>query len=510
MSDRRKSFTEPQKTKNKKNSIPNVRRQLFFPAKSKPASASAGGDSAMDLEDDQECAPQTNGDTSFETSSCHSTPGLVKRNRISPPPVLKPVRNNKTMSNSKPNSKLKKRSLSTSAQSSSILDFVSSQNSVVNNDSKFESQSLSSDPSTLTYPSFISGTPVRRSSFVAVPSRNLGNSENSVKAFSVPIAHQKAKSYNIQPRKVRDSTPDSICEEINSHFRPIRSAPKTPPKRLANGKYMEHKLIVSTPVRHSLVIGDKKDEELPSTSAKSSGLTIVDRVEHMKKAKAEKFHDFDLSSSSQDSSVQFIGAKINCETNRANSIVSESESEGRPSIFSKECLSLHLGGLIRVPGEKIPLPFPMDSISTESENEDDLNRSFNFVEETDRCYVLAEAEELMRLKKKAKQEAEDLQLAKLLQANVDRGLEVIRSRKSSERYSIRSWLNTTKIKTEKKDSENRSTSEDSNVSSKRLRGSNMSSSSSTASSPRRSTRIATGKYNSDSDRAALGRKRLKR
>ena len=45
-------------------------------------------------------------------------------------------------------------------------------------------------------------------------------------------------------------TPDSINIEVNSHFRPIRSAPRTPPKQLPDGSFLpEPKLVKSTPTR---------------------------------------------------------------------------------------------------------------------------------------------------------------------------------------------------------------------------------------------------------------------
>lgn len=43
---------------------------------------------------------------------------------------------------------------------------------------------------------------------------------------------------------------NSIDGEVNSHFRPIRSAPKTPPQRRPDGSYLpEPKLVVITPVK---------------------------------------------------------------------------------------------------------------------------------------------------------------------------------------------------------------------------------------------------------------------
>lgn len=48
------------------------------------------------------------------------------------------------------------------------------------------------------------------------------------------------------PRSISSHSIDSISQELN-HFRPIRSCPLTPPRRLPSGKVVEPKLIRTTP-----------------------------------------------------------------------------------------------------------------------------------------------------------------------------------------------------------------------------------------------------------------------
>lgn len=70
------------------------------------------------------------------------------------------------------------------------------------------------------------------------------------------------------------SSPNSIDLEVNSHFRPIRTAPKTPPKRMLNGKYLPEPVIVkTTPVKVIAVPAATKLKSTTTTSYLSS--TII-------------------------------------------------------------------------------------------------------------------------------------------------------------------------------------------------------------------------------------------
>jgi hypothetical protein len=102
-------------------------------------------------------------------------------------------------------------------------------------------------------------------------------SSSSLSAFSSPAKSTQAQqgtSSNFEPQQQSSSTacqkiisenglqemvgdqtrreiasPNSIDLEINCHFRPIKSAPKTPPRSLPDGSIIEPKVIKTTPVK---------------------------------------------------------------------------------------------------------------------------------------------------------------------------------------------------------------------------------------------------------------------
>nr|CAD7194813.1 unnamed protein product [Timema douglasi] len=71
---------------------------------------------------------------------------------------------------------------------------------------------------------------------------NVYNMAKSKMAASVSGASKKRSSSNLSA-----CSNDSINQEMH-HFKPIRTAPRTPPKRLPDGKVLEPKLIKATPI----------------------------------------------------------------------------------------------------------------------------------------------------------------------------------------------------------------------------------------------------------------------
>lgn len=85
----------------------------------------------------------------------------------------------------------------------------------------------------------------------------------------------------LKPQNLRDAdvpSPDSINLEVNSYFRPIRSEPKTPPRRLPDGTLDQESLEVvkTTPVKVAPDLGSPtKIVEVITVNSQDGELIII-------------------------------------------------------------------------------------------------------------------------------------------------------------------------------------------------------------------------------------------
>lgn len=96
---------------------------------------------------------------------------------------------------------------------------------------------------------------VRSSAFSPVKPTSQTSILIPAERLAVPICGSDESVDSISPMTMDENvistkTPDSIKNEVEGHFRPIRCAPKTPPGRRRDGTFLpEAKLVKTTPIK---------------------------------------------------------------------------------------------------------------------------------------------------------------------------------------------------------------------------------------------------------------------
>ncbi|CAL8075207.1 unnamed protein product [Orchesella dallaii] len=302
-----------------------------------------------------------------------------------------------------------------------------------------------------------------------------------------PAPMESSESWNFGVKVIEDTstkTPDSIKSEVDRHFRPIRSAPKTPPRRRADGTFLpEPKLVRTTPIR-------------PSTSASSySGSPVKQNCDNNKPscATAEKRISNDSGRGSDDTdestspdvqqitspayslkgSDPIVPSNFNTQsesnergcTSEDYRVTPESDDaipgsasdkqKKRPQvdeiIGSSPCKRSKVTGInvLCTPNKSTNNSNNQPVVKEEPLSPSILSDRFygspcsssgSIVVEENHKYLAAEAEALALYQKKIEQEAADREFAKSLQRSYDRGISSPRGRNSKERYSLRNWL----------------------------------------------------------------------
>ncbi|XP_021956096.1 uncharacterized protein LOC110852355 isoform X2 [Folsomia candida] len=215
-------------------------------------------------------------------------------------------------------------------------------------------------------------------------------------------------------------TPNSIDLEVNYHFRPIRSAPKTPPQKLPDGSFLPEPLMVkTTPVKLvPCVIIDISGNDDDENSQ---------RMDNDYDLEPERESEFNISciplESLQDPSENTQGSP-NSQLNVTNSPFYVEHHDAQPTINFDDNAPLDTLQVDETDSAQADLPDSQDS-----------QVSANI----DLGMVKKQAEELKRIRERQLQEEMDLRLARKLQKELNQ----LPSRRTEEEnpFSLRNWLN---------------------------------------------------------------------
>ncbi|CAG7836699.1 unnamed protein product [Allacma fusca] len=216
-------------------------------------------------------------------------------------------------------------------------------------------------------------------------------------------------------------TPDSINIEVNSYFRPIRSAPKTPPKQLPDGSYLpEPRLVKSTPIR--LGSAPPALMSLPSFLPPNS---------NPKKSanKKLKLVDYDEDSSNDSNAIPSSTNTVRIFSPPPPILVHYALQGISPNEYLA-CNPENMEG-----GRRTGPPPELEVYG----NLDDNGEVSKERKMSDMMYRKVQAFQLEQFRKRKMQEDKDRKYAEKLQRELNRANASLRTRDSTERYSIRNW-----------------------------------------------------------------------
>lgn len=286
-------------------------------------------------------------------------------------------------------------------------------------------------------------------------------------------------------------TPDSINSEIDRHFRPIRGAPKTPPRRRQDGKFLpEPKLVRTTPLKptssstiSAYICSPQKRN--PDTGSRPSCATMEKRISNDSGRASDDSRSPETRPASSLNRAN-VGPNLSYQSKERLGCISEdyrvtpdekpktpeaSKKRQYPDESSDFCLkkvkmeptllgdsddSDHEGNDVSFSSPMKTEPTDLSSIKTEPKNpplrfDITCTQGIITIDEDDEVYLEAENDALRQFREKAEQEAADRAFAEALQRDLNASERNPRSRVvTREKYSLRSWLNKPQMKQEVK------------------------------------------------------------
>lgn len=332
------------------------------------------------------------------------------------------------------------------------------------------------------------------------PTKASGNSRLFVpmESLAIPISsftdlENSMNSLTTEEPGTISKTPDSIKSEVGRHFRPIRCAPKTPPRRRPDGTFLpEPKLMKTTPLKPScsaLISAYIRSplrqlEDEGDRSGRPSCATIEKRISNDSGRASDDSRSPDVDGTGE-SPVSSFKVVDNSSNNNARSYrkergcpsedyrVTPEDAAKTPENSKKRFLSDDNVGSgakkVKLKSEPVEMqcysPSPEKNKYLADLDDDDeeehcspslLDNSEHHVplrfditctqgiitiDEDDEEYKSKEEQALISFRQRAEQEAADREYAERLQRDLNGVEESPNTRNSREKYSLRSWLN---------------------------------------------------------------------
>lgn len=317
-----------------------------------------------------------------------------------------------------------------------------------------------------------------------------------VESLAIPISsvtdlESSMNSLTTEELGTISKTPDSIKSEVGRHFRPIRCAPKTPPRRRPDGTFLpEPKLMKTTPIKPfcSALISAyirsplKQLVDEGDRAGRPSCATIEKRISNDSGRASDDSRSPDVDDTSE-SPISSFKVVDNSSNNNVRSYrkergcpsedyrVTPEDAAKTPENSKKRFLSDDNAGSgakkVKLKNEPSEMDYYspdkndfLDGLNDDNEEEpcspsllDDSERhvplSFDItctqgimtIDEEDEEYKKMEEKALISFRQRAEQEAADREYAERLQRELNEVEESPNTRNSREKYSLRSWLN---------------------------------------------------------------------